>query len=132
MKLKEFNSENCSGFSKRSSAPSIAIDTKVGCNRINREACERLGLKEGDQVKFHQDEEEEADWYIEKVSEGGFSLRKVGSGSALAFNNTALAKKIAESVAYEGRSGRCLIAGKPTEFQKRKLFGVLTSGLRND
>jgi hypothetical protein len=131
MKLKEFNPENCIGANPRSKAPSITIDTKIGCNRINGSACELMGLSEGDQIKLHQDEDEEADWYMEKVKDGGFTLRKGPAGSSLLFNNTKLSKKIAESVAFEGRSGKCLIAGKPTEFQKRKLFGVLTSGLRN-
>lgn len=131
MKLKEFNAENCAGLGKRTTSPAISLDTKVGCNRINAAACSLLGLQEGDQVKFHQDQEEEADWYIEKVADGGFTVRKNNNTNALIFNSTVLAKKNAESVAFEGRSGKCLIAGKPTEFQKRKLFGVLTTGLRN-
>jgi hypothetical protein len=131
MKLKEFNTENCTGLRTRTSAPAITVDTKTGCNRINGAASELIGLSDGDQVKFHQDEDEEGDWYMEKVKDGGFELRKGPAGSTLLFNNVKLSKKIAESVAFEGRSGKCLIAGKPTEFQKRKLFGVLTSGLRN-
>ena len=132
MKLKEFNSENCSGTTKRSIAPCISIDCKVGTFRINREACELIGLKDGDQVKFLQDQEDTADWYLEKAKSGGFALRAVPKTvGSLMFNNTPLSKKIAESVGFTGRSGRVLVAGRSTEFEKRKLYGILTGTLKN-
>jgi hypothetical protein len=129
MKLKEFNAEDFPNT--RTTAPAFSIDTKVGCNRLNREACELIGLKAGDKIKFLQDEEEEGDWYIEKVKEGGFVLRTTKNATSLCFNSTPMAKKIADSVVFEGRSGRCLIAGQPTELNKRKLFGILTNSLKN-
>lgn len=132
MKLREFNPENCISVSQRKGQASISIDTKVGCNRITKAACETLGLKAGDCIVFHQDETDTENWYLEKVKSGGFELRendKITSG--LLFNSVALARKIAESVDFTERSGRILIAGQPTDFQKKKLFGLITSSLRN-
>lgn len=128
MKLKEYNSENCVSLG-RTHSPSISINTKTGLIRISVSAANLIGLADGDQVKFHQDEEEESDWYLEKVPSGGFAIRE-HTGSMI-FNNTSLTRKIADSVEFQDKTGKCLVAGKPTEFQKRKLWGVLTSTLRN-
>jgi hypothetical protein len=131
MKLKEFNADNCAS-APGGKSPTVALNTKTGLFRINKEACVLMDLSANDQIKFHQDEEEEGDWYIEKVKEGGFVLReKETITKGLIFCSSHLAKKIAESVSFSGQSGNCLVAGKPTEFQKRKLFGLLTATLRN-
>lgn len=130
MKLKEFNIENC-GSNVRSTLPAVSFDFKVGAARVNREACLLVGLKEGDQVKFHQDLEEPENWYLEKVKSGGFELRK-HAGPSLMFNSSRLAKRVAESVAFDGRSGRCLVAGQATVVEKRKLYGIITGRLRNN
>jgi hypothetical protein len=133
MKLKEFNSENCISSTSRVSAPTIMLDTKTGGFRLNKAAVNHLALKAGAQVKFHQDEDNPDEWYVEVVKEKGFVLR-AGTGAnkeCLTFNNAKLAREICDSVAYTGRSGRVLIAGQPTPVEKRKLFGLLTSGLKN-
>jgi hypothetical protein len=129
MKLKEFNTENCCKMG-RTTIPSINIDTKVGTVRLNKSASALMGISNADQVKFHQDEDEPGDWYIEKVKNGGFEVREVANG-AMVFNNTAICKKIAESVEFSGRSGKCLVAGKPTELKGRTLWGVITRTLNN-
>lgn len=133
MKLKEFNANNCFSSKRRSEgAPCIAINVKVGLFRFNKPATELLGLDEGDQVLFHQDEEDPENWYIEKVDKNGFEVRiKAAIGKGVLFNNTALARQIFSSVLFNGLSGKCLLAGQPTEFKKRKLFGLITSNLRN-
>jgi hypothetical protein len=130
MKLKEFNAENT--ISTRTSAPVIGMNLKNGLFNINREVCDLIGLGDGDSVVFHQDQEDEQNWYLEKVKEKGFSVRKKENVTkGVIFNNTTLARAIAKSVAFEGASGRLLVAGKFTEFQRRKLWGIITTSLRN-
>lgn len=132
MNLKEFTPDNCITGRSSSRVPSIGINTKVGMFRLNLEATELVGLKDGDQVKFHQDEDEPTNWYLEKVKEGGFVLRhKEAVGNGLLFNNMKLAKQIAESVSFTEKSGKCLLAGVPTQVNKRQLFGIITGTLRS-
>jgi hypothetical protein len=133
MKLKEFNVENT--VSERYTpvqVPALGINVKSGLFRLNKAAAELIGAKVDELVVLHQDEEEPTDWYIEKVKEKGFKLRfKDNVGSGLFFNSAPLAKAIADSVEFNGKGGKVLVAGKPTDFQKRKLFGLLTGGLKN-
>jgi len=87
----------------------------------------------GDFVIFHQDEEDPENWFIEKAAKGkGWEVRiKEEVQSGVLFNNSKLAREIAASVAYTKPSGRMLVAGKPTKFEKRILWGLLTNNLRN-
>jgi hypothetical protein len=132
MNLKTFTPDTVGSSMRKTKSPTIAINMKVGLFRINEPACELIGLKGGDYVVFHQEEGEEGNWYIEKVKGSGFEVReKETVGKGVLFNNTGLAKQIAASVAFEGTSGKVLVAGQPTVYEKRKLFGVLTGTLRN-
>lgn len=134
MKLKEFNTDTCVVVkTPRVHPASLFLNTKTGLFRISKEAAELAGLKVGDHVLFHQDEDEPTDWYFEKASakQKAFALRGVKSGLSLLFNNSVLARQIAESVAFKDTAGKCLIAGEPTEFKKRQLFGIITGSLIN-
>jgi hypothetical protein len=112
--------------------PCISINVKVGLFRLNPEAQKLVNLQDGDQIVFLQDEEDPANWYLEKVKEKGFVLRmKETAGKGLVFNNIAVGRQIAESVAFTGKSGKCLIAGEATEFKKRQLWGVITGTMIN-
>lgn len=133
MKLKKFTPENCiSEKGQHAGKPCIGISLKSGLLRINKQACELLQLKDGDQVLFHQDEEEPENWYIEKVKKDGFALRsKSNVTPGLLFNNTKLVTEIFSSVAFEGKGGKVLVANQPTMLDKTKLYGLLMNGLRN-
>lgn len=134
MKLKEFNAENL--VVQRTTTPSIGINCKTGLFNFNKAAVEQMGLKSNDQIVVHQDEEDQSCWYLERLNSKdtrkGFTIREKSNVTAgLLFNNVALAKLISESVAFTGKSGRLLVAGQPTEFNKKKLWGIITSSLRN-
>lgn len=133
MKLKEFNPENCIP-EKSGKSPMISMSTKSGVFSFNRPACLLMGLKSGDHVVMHQDEETPENWYLEKVGKGkGWEIRgKADENSALLFNNAKLAREIAGSVEFKKISGRMLVAGQPTKYEKRQLWGVLTVNLKND
>jgi hypothetical protein len=129
MKLKEFNAENC--VSIKTGTSCISINIKTGLAAINKYAAQQMELKPEDMIVIHQDEEAPENWYLEKVKAKGFPLRKKDNVSAgLFFNNSALVKSIAESVNYKEKSGRLLIAGKPTKLDKRILWGLLTISLK--
>jgi len=130
MKLKEFNAENTTttrgGGVK---TPAIGINLKTGLFNINKTACELMEIKLSDSIVILQDEEEKENWYIEKVKAKGFQLKeKANVTSGLLFNNTTMARAIAESIKFTGVSGKALVAGKPTIVDKRKLWGLILSG----
>jgi|LakMenEpi03Aug12_release.lakeMendotaPanAssembly.Ray.scaffolds.fasta_scaffold1068438_1 hypothetical protein len=127
MKLKTFNAENT--FSQRQTKPFIQVSQKTGLFGFNKAVNEILELKSGDQIQFHQDEENPDEWYIEKVKQGGFTLRDYKAKSLL-FNNTTLARKIFESVECEKRSGR-LIIGEQVKVGKQTFFTLITASLKN-
>lgn len=133
MELLEFNAENCVTVQRRSSTPFVSINFKKGLLSINKAAAEKMDLNDGDQVKFHQDKKDPENWYIEKVKEGGFVLRKQSGESAksLLFNNSTIADKISGSVDFTESFGRVMLAGQPTKFEKRTLWGLLVIALRN-
>lgn len=134
MKLKEFNAENTVAIRGGGAVKvaSLSLNQKTGLFTLNEQACAQIGLSDGDQVIIHQDEEDETNWYLEKVKEKGFFMRsKESAGKGLMFNNTAMVRAICSSVNFTDNGGRILIAGKVTELGKRKLWGLLTTGLRN-
>jgi hypothetical protein len=129
MKLKTFNTTNVT--SNRSFSPSIGVNSKTGLFNINPSACEKIGLKEGTCVQFHQDEDDPENWYLEIVKDNGFTLRKnenITKGTFL--NCSYIARKIFDSVGYIEMSGRLKI-GETVTIGKRDLVTLITAGLRN-
>jgi len=137
MKLKTF--DNSSNVFRRDSPAAISINVTAGLFTINKKATEILQIEAGNKVVLHQDEDELGDWYIEKADQdaAGFEIRsktKNGKpeGGGIYFNNTPTARAIFESVEYPYQSGRILLAGEPTEIGERKLYALLTDGLKNE
>lgn len=132
MKLIEFNPETLpSNGSGQSQLPRLSVSFKNGVFSINGPACDLIKVKAGDQVQLLQDEETPENWYIEKVKTGGYTLReKEGTTSPRFFNSTQLAHCIKEFLETNGKSCRVPIAGEVTEFDKRKLYGLLISGAK--
>ncbi|RFM30056.1 hypothetical protein [Deminuibacter soli] len=133
MKLKEFNAENTVPLRGGAAVISaVSLNQKTGLFNFSLGAVEQLKLIDGEQIIIYQDEEHPEDWYLEIVHDNGFVLRKKETVSkGLIFNNTAMARAICESVGFDDHAGRILIAGEPTPHGKRKLWALLTSGLRN-
>ncbi|MEI8111143.1 MAG: hypothetical protein WCH59_09155 [Chitinophagia bacterium] len=126
MKLKTFNAENT--FSQRQAKPFISVSAKTGLFAFNRGAYELLALKSGDHVQFHQEEDSPENWYIEKVKDGGFTLREYKETSLL-INNTTLARTIFDSVDSEKMAGR-LIIGEQVKIGKQTLHTLVTASLK--
>lgn len=127
MKLKTFNTQNIQPT--RSSSPFIGINTKTGVFAINRTAAEAIGIKDGDQVQFHQEEDSPENWYIEKVKDGGFTVRLANDRGILLFNNTTLSRMIFASVECESVSGRVLV-GEAIKSGKQTLSTLITASLK--
>lgn len=130
MKLKPFNSETCVSAKSEGARPYIGIDTEIGTIRINGSLSEKLKLKVGDKLSFHQDEETPGDWYLLAGDSKGFEMKeqkKVKNG--LTFNNSSLARKIAASVEFAGRSGHILLGIEPVVFESKKYWPLITSAL---
>lgn len=129
MKLKSFNAETC--VNKRATGKSsIGINVKCGLFRINHEACNKLGIGEGSQISLHQDEETPADWYLLASDPKGFEVRSNKSvGKGVVFNKTSLAREIAESVSFDGKSGQILIGAEPIKHDKKTYWPLITTSL---
>lgn len=131
MNLKTYNAENCRA--SRSNRPVIGINVKSGVFSINREAADLMGLKSGDKVEIHQDQDNEGDWYLAKSNGVGFPVRmpKDDAARVLVFNNTRLCRAIADSVVYTGRSGKLLVGTDPVTYEKVKYWPLITANLKN-
>lgn len=129
MKLKAFNSETC--IVKRAGKPAMGINFKIGLFRFNRECCEQLSLSAGDKVSLHQDEDEPGDWYLLIKDDKGFELRaKENVTNGLLFNNTSLARQIAESCECIDKSATLSFAKEPVKHDKKNYWPIITAALK--
>lgn len=132
MNLKEYNHKNCEPQRGRKDIPaSISMSTEKGLFTFNKPAAELINVCEKDKVVVYQDEEEPENWYIEVVKDRGFPVRYNKRWENYKFNNVKVARKIAESVCFSGKTGRMLIAKQPTKIGDRTLWGILTISLNN-
>lgn len=132
MNLKEYNPNNCTVAGGPCRYPaSISLDSERGLFVINRSAAALMELEDKDRIVIHQDEEDPENWYLEIVADRGFVIRLSKTWANYKFNNIVLARKISESVGFKGRTGKMLIAGKPTKIGRRVLWGILAIGLKN-
>jgi hypothetical protein len=97
-------------------SPTVHINFKVGIFTFGQAAMRMMDIKMGDQVKIGFDEKNN-DWYIWKVSSGGFLLRakkSERSGSyAIMFNSAATSEEIANNTKYRGDSAIIPIGTEP-------------------
>lgn len=129
MKLKSYNSQNLPVSSK--TKPALYINSKAGLLHFNATAALKLGLKNGDAVEFHQDEDSENDWFISK-SKSGFVVRdkdKASADKGVAFNNTTLAKLLFEKLGYKKQTGSVLIGAEPVKNEKVEYWPLITAYL---
>lgn len=128
MKLKTFNPETTPNQRLAGKVAAVNLYFRSGIFSINQTACSMLELSSGDQVMLHQDEDAPEDWYIEKVSDGGYKTRsKSGEPYPIAFNNTALIREMVNSVEMEEGTTSCRIkiATEATESDGKKLYGII-------
>jgi hypothetical protein len=116
MKLREFNRSIKSGYSK-DDLPRIRISGRSGLITFNHSAVQRLKLKAGEGLTFHNDEEQLTDWYLKiGKKEDAFILRQYKE--TYGFSCTALAHEMLRSmlgVQESKKSVSFLISGKPYE-----------------
>jgi hypothetical protein len=129
MKLKEFNKRNSHG-KMPPATPSLGVNFKNGVMHLNKPAATLLGLKSGHQVKLFKDLEDVENWYLEVVTDGGFSLYGGKAHPACRFNAAVAAREMREDSGFEGQYGNILLAGKPTVRGKRVLYGLIISRLK--
>lgn len=129
MKLKEFNKKNSHG-KMPPATPALGVNFRNGVMHLNKPAANLLGLKSGHQVKLLKDLDDAENWYLEVVTEGGFSLYKGSGHPACRFNAAAAAREMRQDVGFEGLYGNILLAGKPTVRGKRTLYGLIISRLK--
>lgn len=132
MKFKMFDPNNCPSL--RNYEPFIHLNTKTGLITINKTACDQIKLGGGDKIIFHQDDEDQENWYLQNLGKkgNGFEVRdKKGITSGVIFNNATLARKITESVLFTGLSGRCKLGEMKTVKGIGDIWTIITAALRN-
>lgn len=129
MKLKTFNAYNMQKGAKNF-RPFITLNIKSGVITVNRGAAELMGIKQGDGVQLHQDEDDPESWYIEKTKNGGFNLRHNKSKTTLMFNNCSLVREIFQSMEYHANKTKISI-GEEITVGKQTIFTLITAPLKN-
>ena len=76
---------------------------KTGVFAISTELRRRLNLNTNDQVAIYQDQDEPKDWYL-KIEEGLICRKGNNPYTSIIFNSASIAKKIFESIGFEGKS----------------------------
>ena len=125
MKLSTFNTTNAQRYTR--TEPFVSF-MKTGLILLNKPAALLLGVEPGDQVQFLQDTENPTDWYIEKVNEDGFTLRRNAAGG-LILNSLPIKKIMFESVGYDAAQGKVTI-GEQVQMGKRILYTLVTAKLK--
>lgn len=130
MKLKTFNLTNTPSVG-RTQLPQIGVNIKSGLIRINKAACELMQLEGTHQIAFLQDEAEPGDWYLEIVKKDGFPVRGKINQPGLFAQSTTIVRNIFDSMSYIKLSGIIRIAKEPVKLDKRLLWPLLTTNLKN-
>lgn len=115
MALTEFSPINC--LTARATYPGITVAVKSGVMMLNEHACELLQATSGGGVKLFQDEDNPQDWYVVFGPEDGFALRSKADAKGLFFNNTYLARLIADSLGIESGSFKMGVGSEITEIE---------------
>ena len=102
---------------------------KNGLILINKPGCSSLKLIPGDKIAIAQDEDDPANWYIFKHTDGyelrGKDFDKIGS---LTFNHKTLFISFIDSFELDqNESYTFLISGQPTVIEKHKCWGILVT-----
>lgn len=128
MKLKEIIPQTRVGHQ----APALTVDLKYGVLRLNLAALKLLGISADAKLAFHQEEDKPENWYIEVNKSGAAALRVTptkpgGKAIRAQVGCRGIANQLAEcaDVPAGTRTFTLPIAGQPTMFEKRKLYGLL-------
>jgi len=122
MELTTFNAQNSH---QKSGDPIIRFSPK-GVISINKHGVKKVGLSPGDEIIIHQDKRRTKDWYLEKVSAGGFILRGISGGDSLLFNCATLSNAVLKSLDKQ-TAVKIPIAPQMTE---GKYYALLTSTIQ--
>lgn len=123
MKLITFDATNTLNY--RRGEATIRFNKK-GPNSISTEACKNLGLKDGDCIAIHQDDENPSDWYISADS-NGFKLRLQSAQSkGLYFNSAAIANTILDALGVEEIS-KVFKMGEIVTVKKVNYYTIITA-----
>ena len=101
--------------------PVIGITQHDGLINIGKSASHTIGIKDMDQVKFHQDNEIPENWYIEVVQSGGIIVRAKDGGHRL--QSALLVREIGLSLGLR-TNFQMKVAMVPTIVDGRKLYGL--------
>lgn len=128
MNLKCFNTENVKDHKPRRKA--FLTFQKNGMCRLSHEAAAIMNVKAGSQLQFHQDEDEQQNWFVEVVKKDGFTIRESStSSSGLLFNAASIRRLIFQSLNYNGENARIYL-GEEVQYEKRILFTLVTAKLK--
>jgi len=125
MKLKEYTPQNAVIERKQPRTPAVSFNLKTNMITINGDACDIIGVKEGDKVSIGHDEEYPSDWYIRKNDEG-FPLGTKEGYRGLLFRNAFLTREIHKGGEYRKDGFKMLLAGKATILDDKTIvWGLL-------
>jgi hypothetical protein len=132
MALELFNAETLPAHDRNSqNYPVIAIDYKNGLFRINKLACEMIGLKPNDKLQFAKDKDNPNLWFMNKADNGYPLKERKNISGGLVFGNTTLARRIlASGGVTEGKSGKVKVNSQSIMLQKMTFWPIDLSPLK--
>jgi hypothetical protein len=107
--------------------PTIRFN-KSGIITINKIAADALSLKDGDQVKFHQDKKNTKDWYLEKVSANGIPLKQNKKAGCTGLNIQC--SSLCKAVLISLKSDKPVKIPVAISISDGKYYALLTSTLK--
>ena len=86
-----------------------------------------LGLEPGSRLLLHQDQENRADWYMEKTTQKtGFEVRKYNTAGVTIVQSSALVREIQKSTGKSDKTTRFPVHEKPHIIGDRRLYLIVS------
>jgi len=108
----EFNHFDADVTGSRAITDPAVHFAKCGLITFNKLAVEKLKLRAGEAIKFHQSKARPKEWYIEKVKENGITLRQYKD--SLSLSCSAVSKVMLHSLNLS-KGFTCRIGSEPDE-----------------
>lgn len=118
MVLRTYNADNTRHYKR---TPVIGVYVKTGELNFGKSALSKIDFKPGEEIVFHQDDEDPQTWYIEKVATGGLPFRNKKFNGSMFINSRSLVREISESLGIK-TNFQMYIASKTVYFEGRTLY----------
>lgn len=129
MKLKTFNIANSKGHND--TTPRLSMNNS-GLISFNGALAEKMKLRKGLKILFHQDEDRPQDWFIELTdlkNTEAFELRTVKNSQCLGLQSAFLVKEVRRSLEDTGKGSMRFLIGEEQNEKGLFLWPIITKSV---